>query len=146
MELFIGQGTLKKVKIVTKEKLKCPHCGRDIAYPIFRFNSTMECTKCKHKIYVETKTTLYMVLLIFFILVSDYIIDFMKQILPNMPSLVYYVLLFIFVMLALFAMMFIMIKTLGYTSIYRIRDDNYYKDTIKNAEDRREEKKKGKKK
>lgn len=87
-----------------------------------------------------------MVLLIFFILVSDYVIDFMKQILPSMPSLVYYVLLFFLVMIALFAMMFMMVKTLGYTSVYRVRDDNYYKDSIKNAEERRAEKKKGKKK
>ena len=82
--------------------VRCPHCGHEFTYSIFRFNSTVCCEKCQKKIYIETKTSMYMILLV----------------------------------------MFVLIKLFGFTSVYRIRDDVYYREAVQRANDRKKGKKK----
>lgn len=123
-------------------KVRCPHCGHEFTYSIFRFNSTVCCEKCKKTIYIETKTSMYMILFVLFLLASDYIKAFLHSILPNQADAVYFILMFVIVLVALLVVMFVLIKLFGFTSVYRIRDDLYYRDAVKRADERKKNKKK----
>lgn len=123
-------------------KVKCPYCGHEFHFFMFRFNATITCEKCKKKVYVETKTGMYMILFIIFFLLSDYIMEFLKINIPGMNSIVYFFILLGIVTISLMVLMFVMIKLFGFTSIYRIRDDLYYRQVVNKAVDRKNNKKK----
>ncbi len=113
-----------------RTKVKCPHCGHEFTYPIFGFNSTITCDRCKKKIYIETKTTVYMALLVVFLFGSEYINTFIKDMLPNQSEFVYILAMLILVLFALLIVVYLLVKIFGFTGVYRIRDDQYYKDVI----------------
>ena len=122
--------------------VRCPHCGHEFTYSIFRFNSTVCCEKCQKKIYIETKTSMYMILFVVFLLASDYIKAFLHTILPNQAAFLYFGLMFFIILISLLLVMFVLIKLFGFTSVYRIRDDVYYREAVQRANDRKKGKKK----
>ena len=122
------------------EKVRCPHCGHEFSYSIFRFNSTVECEKCGKKIYIETKNSMYMLLFLVFLLASDYIRDFLVHQFPEQSEVVYFLMMFAIMMLAILVVMFVLIKLFGFTSIYRIRDDQFYREQVEKASSRKENK------
>ncbi len=124
-----------------RTKVKCPHCGREFTYPIFGFNSTVTCEKCNKKIYIETRTMIYMTLLVLFLFGSDYINAFLKDILPNQSEFVYIFAMLIVVLVSLLVVVYILVRLFGFTSVYRIRDDQYYKEVVNEAAKRRDKKK-----
>ena len=123
-----------------KVKEKCPYCQHQFETNIFRFNATLKCSHCHKKIYIETRTAFYMILLIFFMMISTQMNNGIKALLPGMPDIVYVVVLFVLMLGAVFVLMFISCKLFGFTSIYRIRSDEYYTNVVKRAGQRRMEK------
>lgn len=128
-----------------KAKEKCPYCQNEFETNIFRFNATLTCKHCHKKIYIETRTAFYMILLVFFLMISDQMNATVKNLLPTMPDVVHVVILFVIMLSAVFVVMLISCKLFGFTSIYRIRSDEYYNNVVKRADQRRMEKKKNKK-
>ena len=128
-----------------KVKEKCPYCQHEFETNIFRFNATLKCSKCHKKIYIETRTGFYLILLVFFMMISTQMNEGIKQLLPGMPELVYVVVLFFVMLAAVFLVMLISCKLFGFTSIYRIRSDEYYTSMARAADQRRMDKKANKK-
>ena len=128
-----------------KTKVKCPYCGHPFTYSIFGFNRTVVCEHCKKKIFVETKTTMYMLLFLVFLLASDYIRDAIEAILPNQGEVVYFIVMLSVTILALLAVMLILVKLFGFTSVYRIRDEQFYKEAVQKSMDDKAKKKANKK-
>lgn len=129
-----------------KIKEKCPYCQKEFETNIFRFNATLTCKHCHKKIYIETRTAFYMILLVFFLMISDQMNTGIKNLIPNAPELVYIIVLFVIMLAAVFVVMLISCKLFGFTSIYRIRSDEYYNNMVKRADQRRMDRKEQKKK
>ena len=128
-----------------KVKEKCPYCQNEFETNVFRFNATLKCAHCHKKIYIETRTGFYLILLVFFMMVSTQMNDGIKALLPGMPDLVYTIVLFAMMLAAVFVVMLIVCKLFGFTSIYRIRSDEYYTNIARAADQRRMDKKANKK-
>ena len=116
-----------------KTKVKCPYCGHHFTYSIFGFNRTVICEQCKKKIFVETKSSMYMLLFLVFLLASDYVRDAIETALPNQSEMIYFIVMFAITIVALLLVMFVLIKLFGFTSVYRIRDEEFYKDAVQQA-------------
>lgn len=123
-------------------KVKCPYCGHEFQYHIFRFNSTQVCEKCGKKIYIETKNSMYFLLFLVFLLASDYIRAFLVAQLPNQSEVIYFLAMFAIMSVSILLVMFILIKLFGFTSIYRIRDDQFYREQVEKASARSKKTKK----
>lgn len=123
-------------------KVRCPNCGHEFEYNIFRFNSTVECEKCGKKIYIETKNSMYFLLFLVFLLASDYIRAFLVSQFPNQSEVVYFLLMFAIMSVSILLVMFVLIKLFGFTSVYRIRDDLFYREQVEKASARTKKNKK----
>lgn len=129
-----------------KTKEKCPYCQKEFETNIFRFNATLTCKHCHKKIYIETRIGFYFILLVFFMMINDQMNAAIKNLLPNFPDMVHFLVLFAIMVAAVFAVMFISCKLFGFTSIYRIRSDEYYNNMVLRADERRMNRKENKKK
>ena len=67
---------------------------------------------------------------------------FLHTILPNQAAFLYFGLMFFIILISLLLVMFVLIKLFGFTSVYRIRDDVYYREAVQRANDRKKGKKK----
>ena len=83
-----------------------------------------------------------MILFVVFLLASDYIKASLHTILPNQAAFLYFGLMFFIILISLLLVMFVLIKLFGFTSVYRIRDDVYYREAVQRANDRKKGKKK----
>ena len=83
-----------------------------------------------------------MILFVVFLLASYYIKAFLHTILPNQAAFLYFGLMFFIILISLLLVMFVLIKLFGFTSVYRIRDDVYYREAVQRANDRKKGKKK----
>lgn len=107
--------------------VKCPTCGHEHDFFLFKFNAAYVCEKCKKKVYVETKPLALIVLLLVFFTLKDYILTFYYTTLPSLPSLAYYILLFLTLCFSYLFIQIVVVKLVGYRFLFNIRNEDYYK-------------------